>query len=243
MSRFLITAADSAFGTALIKRLCQTNSDEIEWIFGTYFDAKETLDDIIKEYPNLSEKLILKKVDMSNVDEIEELNKELEEKESITHMIHLPAPKARPLQFKKMTWDIFKANMEISFRSAVMILFSALPRMAKAKEGKVVLMSSYYATEGGTPNFLSAYVSTKSAMIGLVRSLAKEYEDKNIQINALAPDFTDTKFLNEMPDVMKEMVVQKSERGRMLKPDEVIDGMMKLLDKDNKDSGRTLVIK
>lgn len=243
MRRFLITAADSAFGTTLIKRLCETNIDEIEWIFGTYFDAKENLDDLKNQYPVLNDKLILKKVDMSSIDEIETLNKELEEKDAITDMIHLPAPKAHPLQFKKMTWDIFKANMEISFRSAVLILFSVLPRMAKEKTGKVVLMSSYYATDEGTPNFLSAYVSTKSAMIGLARSLAKEYEDKNIQINALAPDFTDTKFLDDMPDVMKEMVVQKSDRGRMLNPDEVVDGLIALLDKNSTETGKVLVVK
>ncbi len=243
MRRFLITAADSAFGTALIKRLCQTNIEDIDWIFGTYFDAKEGLDSLIEEYPILKEKLILKRVDVSCQDEIETLNKELEEKEPVTDMIHLPAPKARPLQFKKMSWDIFRENMEISFRSAVMILFLVLPRMAKAKEGNVVLMSSYYATEEGTPNFLSAYVSTKSAMIGLTRALAREYEDKNIRINALAPDFTDTKFLDEMPEVMKEMVVSKSKRGRMLTTNEVIDGMMELLDEGNKESGKVLIVK
>ncbi len=243
MRRFLITAADSALGKELIKKLCETNIDDIEWIFGTYYDAKETLDELIKEYPMLNDKLILKKVDMSKIEEIEVLVKEIEDKEPITDMVHFPAPKARPLQFKKMTWDIFRANMEISFRSAVLILFCVLPRMAKEKVGKVVLMSSIYALEEATPNFLSAYVSTKSAMIGLTRSLAKEYEDKNIQINSLAPDFTDTKFLDDMPDVMKDIVVQKSERKRMLNTDEVIEKMMELLDKDNIDNGKVLVVK
>ena len=243
MRRFLITAADSAFGLALIERLCHKDIDDIEWIFGTYFDAKEMLDELVQKYPALNDKLILKKVDMSDTDEIEKLNRELNEKKPVTDMIHLPAPKAKPLQFKKMTWDIFEDNMKISFRSAVLILFSVLPKMAKEKCGRVVLISSYYATDEGTPNFLSAYVSTKSAMLGLTRSLAKEYEDKNVQINALAPDFTDTKFLEDMPQVMKDMVAQKSERGRMLKTDEVIDGLMTLLDCNNKETGRTLIIK
>ncbi|MCQ2512731.1 MAG: SDR family oxidoreductase, partial [Lachnospiraceae bacterium] len=125
----------------------------------------------------------------------------------------------------------------------VLILMKALPRMAKEKNGKILLMSSYYGTEEGTPNFLAPYVSTKSAMIGLTRALAKEYGGKNIQINAMAPDLTDTKFLDDMPQIMKDTVAAQSERGRMLSAEEVIDVMMELLDEHNKENGVVRIVK
>ncbi|MCQ2529954.1 MAG: SDR family oxidoreductase [Lachnospiraceae bacterium] len=243
MRRFLITAADSAFGIALIERMCKTGLEDVEWIYGTYFDAKEQLDELAGTYPELKEKLILRGVDMTDMDEIEKLNDDLEGRDVITDVIHLPAPKAKPLQFKKLSWDVFRANMEISFRSAVLILMKVLPRMAKEKNGKIILMSSYYGTEEGTPNFLAPYVSTKSAMSGLTRALAKEYGGKNIQINAMAPDLTDTKFLDDMPQIMKDTVAAQSERGRMLSAEEVIDVMMELLDETNKENGVVRIVK
>lgn len=243
MRRMVITAADSAFGMTLLSKLAEGDLSEFEWIFGTWFDAKEELDQLLKAKPALKEKMILKRVDMRSMEEIEALKKDLSEKETATDFVHLPAPKAFPMQFKKLSWDVFRDHMEISFRSAVLISQEILPAMAKKKEGRVLLMSSYYGTEEGTPNFLAPYVSVKSAMLGLMRSLAKEYGPKNLKINAVAPDLSDTKFLDEMPQIMKDTVAASSERGRMLSAEEVADVMLACLDPASEENGRTVVIK
>lgn len=243
MRRMVITAADSAFGMKLLSKLSDQGLSNFEWIFGTWYDAKEELDLLLEKNPGLKEKMILRKVDMRSMEEIDAFVKALSEKETATDFVHLPAPKAFPMQFKKLSWDVFKDHMEISFRSAVLISQAILPAMAKKKEGRVLLMSSYYGTEEGTPNFLAPYVSTKSAMLGLMRSLAKEYAGKNLKINAVAPDLADTKFLEEMPELMKETVAAASERGRMLSADEVADVMLKYLDPQLEENGRTVVIK
>ena len=104
-------------------------------------------------------------------------------------------------------------------------------------------MSSYYATEEGTANFLAPYISAKSAMLGLTRSLAMEYEGKNLKINAVAPDLSDTKYLDEMPDLMKETAARNSSRGRMLTAREVASAMLAYLSEDTEENGRTVVIK
>ena len=180
---------------------------------------------------------------MKSMEEIDLFLKDLAELETPTDFVHLPAPKAFPMQFKKLSWDVFRDHMEISFRSAVLISQAILPAMAKKKEGRVILMSSYYGTEEGTPNFLAPYVSTKSAMLGLMRSLAKEYGGKNLKINAIAPDLTDTKFLDEMPEIMKETVAASSERGRMLSAEEVADIMLVYLDPATDENGKCVVVK
>ena len=243
MRRLVITAADSAFGMTLLSKLAQQGLSDFEWIFGTYFDAKEALDEVMERYPELKEKMRLKKVDMRSMEEIAEFCSDLSALETATDFVHLPAPKAFPMQFKKLSWDVFRDHMEISFRSAVLISQEILPAMAKKKEGRVILIASYYGTEEGTPNFLAPYVSTKSAMLGLMRSLAKEYGPKKLKINAMAPDLTDTKFLDEMPQIMKDTVAASSERGRMLSADEVADVMLAYLDVSLEENGRTVVIK
>ena len=243
MTRMVVTAADSAFGMKLLSKLAEKGLDDFEWIFGTFYDAKEELDKVLEEFPELKEKMILKKVDMKSMDEIAAFCADLSEKETATDFVHLPAPKAFPMQFKKLSWDVFRDHMEISFRSAVLIAQEILPAMAKKKEGRVLLMSSYYGTEEGTPNFLAPYVSTKSAVLGLMRSLAKEYGGKNLKINAVAPDLTDTKFLDEMPDIMKETVAAQSPRGRMLSADEGAEVMLKYIDPALEENGRTVVVK
>ena len=59
----------------------------------------------------------------------------------------------------------------------------------------------------------------------------------------MAPDLTDTKFLSDMPDLIKEQAAYNSPRGRILSADEVIDAMLPLLDDTRTESGETVVVK
>jgi len=244
VKRILITAADSAFGLKLIERYASCGLEEIEWIYATYYDCFEELNKLLEEYPVLKEKMFLRQVDMSKEENLQELVDDLDTKEAITHMVHLPAPKVSPDRFAKLTWDkSFAAHINISLKSAVIILQNILPRMSKQKNGNIVLMSSYYATEEGTPSFLSQYVTAKSAMIGLMRALDKEYSSKRIFINALAPDIADTKYLSDMPDLIKEQAAFNNPKGRILTADEVVDALLKLLENKEGISGKTVVVK
>ena len=244
MKRIVITAADSAFGMKLIERFCESGLENIEWIYGTCYDCYDMVEDLMQQYPELGQKLTLQQVDMRKEAEIEAFLADLNQREVPTDFVHLPAPKAIPERFQKLDWTAdFRPHLEISLKSAVLILQSILPKMAKAKKGNVVLMASYYGTEEGTPNFLAPYVVAKSAILGLMRSLNKEFSPKGIRINAMAPDLTDTKFLSDMPDLIKEQAAYNNPRGRILTADEVIDAMLPLLDDSGTCSGETVVVK
>lgn len=244
MKRLLITAADSAFGLELMETYCREGLADIEWIYGTYYDCYDLIEDLMQRYPLLKEKLFLRQVNMRKAAEIEEFLEELNEKGLVTDIVHLPAPKAIPERFQKLVWeDSFQAHLDISFKSAVLILQNLLPKMAKAKEGNVVLMASYYGTEEGTPNFLAPYVTTKAAMLGLMRALHKEFSPKGIRVNAMAPDLTDTKFLSDMPELIKEQAAYNNPRGRILTAGEVVAEMRRLLDDASTGSGNTVVVK
>lgn len=243
MRRIVIAAAASDFGSLLLRKICESGTEDIEWIYATCHHSDRELEEVKKDRPELSGKLICRRVDMSSIEEVEKMCEDILKKGTPTDIVHLPAPKAKPMQFRKLGWDSFKEHMEISFRSAVLMLKGLLPPMAKAGEGRVIIMSSYYGTEAYTPNFLAPYVCAKAALLALVRSLSREYEGKNIMINAIAPELTDTKYLDEMPDVMKESAALQSERGRMLKPDEVVDVMLKYMDPSLEETGKAVVIK
>ena len=55
------------------------------------------------------------------------------------------------------------------------------------------------------PKALTQYTTVKYALLGLVRSLASEYSDKNIQINAVSPSMVETKFLDTIDEKIVEL--------------------------------------
>ena len=55
------------------------------------------------------------------------------------------------------------------------------------------------------PKALTQYTTVKYALLGLVKSLASEYSNKNIQINSISPSMIETKFLNNINEKLVEL--------------------------------------
>ena len=99
-----------------------------------------------------------------------------------------------------------------------------LPKMAKLRKGKVIIILSSYVL-GVPPKALTHYTTIKYALLGLVKSLASEYSDKNIQINAVSPSMIDTKFL----DNINEKFVELNAYNHPLKRNATVDDIAPII--------------
>jgi NAD(P)-dependent dehydrogenase (short-subunit alcohol dehydrogenase family) len=96
--------------------------------------------------------------------------------------------------FLDITEEEFRLVMNNNFFSMVYLCQAVLPHMSPKRSGKIINISSIAGTLGLSN--LSAYVSSKAAIIGLTKSLAVEFAEKNIQINAIAPGFAKTSYFD-----------------------------------------------
>jgi 3-oxoacyl-[acyl-carrier protein] reductase len=193
----LIIGASSDIGLNLIKHL-----SEEALIIAHYNSSDKKLLELSKSINN---ELVTVKADLLIEDEINELLHAIEFKYGIPNkIVHLAANRVENIRFKDVSWIDFEKDINISLKSAVLILNRFLPKMAKQKKGKVLIMLSSYVL-GIPPIALSHYTSIKYAMLGLVKSLASEYSSKNIQINAISPSMIDTKFLNNINEKLVEL--------------------------------------
>ncbi|MCY4097150.1 MAG: SDR family oxidoreductase, partial [Rhodospirillales bacterium] len=106
-------------------------------------------------------------------------------------------------------------------RSNLWLAQAAMPAMAESGGGSVIVISSIAGLQG--VNNLGAYAISKSADLGLIRSLAMEGGPNNIRVNALCPGIIKTAFaraLWENPDILKD-VEATAPLGRIGVPDEV----------------------
>ena len=174
----LVIGASSDIGLDLIK-----NIDENALILAHYNSSNKSL---LELSDSITNELITLKADLSKENEIGELLDTIDLKYGIPNkIIHLAALKIENIRFKDMTWNDFEKDINISLKSAVLILNKFLPKLAKEKKGKIVIMLSSCVL-GIPPKALAHYTTIKYAMLGLVKSLASEYADKNIQINTFS---------------------------------------------------------
>tara|TARA_B110000008_G_scaffold91493_1_gene93676 strand:- start:279 stop:1010 length:732 start_codon:yes stop_codon:yes gene_type:complete len=193
----LIIGASSDIGIDLIQ-----NFDEDALLIAHYNSSNKSLIELSNKIDN---ELVMIKADLSREDEILSMIEDIENNHGIPNkIIHLAAPKFKNIRFKDIKLDDFQNELEISLKSLIVILNKFLPKLAKEKQGKVVCMLSSVVLSA-PPKALSQYTMIKYALLGLVKSLASEYSDKNIQINAISPSMCDTKFLDGINEKLIEI--------------------------------------
>ena len=213
----LIIGASSDIGLNLIKNV----SDEA-LIIAHYNSSNGKLLELSE---NINNELVTLKADLSKEEETNKLISSIEKNYGTPNkIIHLAATRVENIRFKDIKWEDFEKDINITLKSAVLILNRFLPKLSKEKRGKVVLMLSSYVL-GVPPKALSHYTTIKYAMLGLVKSLASEYSEKNIQINAISPSMVETKFLGNI----NEKLVELSSYNHPLKRNAIVEDITPII--------------
>lgn len=127
-----------------------------------------------------------------------------------------------PSEVWKIPEAQFAAVMDINVMGCWRTLRAVLPGMVERRRGTLVATASAGGLIGAPG--LSAYVASKHAVVGLVRTTALEVAAHGIRVNALCPGMTDTAMLdrvaNEIPG-LRESLMTMNPSGRVGRPDEV----------------------
>jgi 3-oxoacyl-[acyl-carrier protein] reductase len=121
----------------------------------------------------------------------------------------------------KWTVDEWDLCFAVNVRGVWLCCLAVFPYMRNQQYGKIINITSNVVWRG-VPNFLH-YVSSKSALIGLTRSLAREVGEHNIAVNAVAPEF-----ITHDPEVaskygaLEDMVVASRVFKRKQTPEDMV---------------------
>jgi 3-oxoacyl-[acyl-carrier protein] reductase len=149
------------------------------------------------------------------------LTDDLPDLESVDTLIYCPGSiNLKP--FERLKIEDFKSDFEINFIGAVRAIQKYLPNLKQSENASILLFSTV-ASKLGMP-FHASVASVKSAIEGLVRSLAAEYAPK-IRINAIAPTVTDTSLASKLlrNESLKEQMIERHPLKKYLSPEEVAE--------------------
>jgi 3-oxoacyl-[acyl-carrier protein] reductase len=126
--------------------------------------------------------------------------------------------------------DAYELTMETNVRGSFLCTREALRTMLRAKWGRVVNMSSAVALHGNAGQ--TVYAASKSALVGITKSLAREVGGKGITVNAVCPGLLDTEMTSHLTDQARAYYIDQTPLGRTAHLEEVASVVRFLMSDD-----------
>jgi 3-oxoacyl-[acyl-carrier protein] reductase len=119
----------------------------------------------------------------------------------------------------RMEDEDFDSVIDTNLKSAFVAIRSAARPMMRAKGGRIINISSVAGVAGNAGQ--ANYAASKSGLIGLSKSVAKELAGKNITCNVVAPGFITTDMTGVLSDQIKEIAKSHIPLKRFGAPEEI----------------------
>jgi len=124
-----------------------------------------------------------------------------------------------------LTEDILERTWRTNVKGPIYVTRAAIPHMLKGGGGSIVNTTSVAAFQGAGSSII--YGASKAALGAITKSLARAFGKDNIRVNAIAPGFVDTGFV-DWPVGAKEKAVAGSPMGRIPTVDDAANAVLYL---------------
>ncbi|HCI79721.1 MAG TPA: 3-oxoacyl-[acyl-carrier-protein] reductase [Ktedonobacter sp.] len=211
----IVTGAGRGIGRAIAYELAATGANVVI-NYATSADAARAL---AEEIEQLGPKALLIHADVTDYEQVSEMVKQTMQTFGQIDILVNNAGITRDKTLKNMTkthWDeVIHVNLDSLFNCTKQVL----PFMLERKSGKIVNISSFVAQGGNIGQ--SNYATTKAGIIGFTKSVALEVSRHGITVNAVCPGFTETDMLMDVPENIRQRILDKIPMGRFGKPEEI----------------------
>ncbi len=124
------------------------------------------------------------------------------------------------LRMKDEDWD---AVLSVNLKGTYNCIKAVLSSMSKQRRGRIVNISSIVGVIGNPGQ--ANYAASKAAVIGLTKTVAREYASRGVTVNAVAPGFIDTAMTASLSAEVKENLMKQIPLARLGSPSDVANAV------------------
>lgn len=125
------------------------------------------------------------------------------------------------MRMKEEDWDLV---LDVNLKGAFNFIKAAVRVMAKQRYGRIVNIASIVGLMGNAGQ--ANYSASKAGLIGLTKTVAREFAKRNITSNAIAPGFIETAMTEALSEGVREELSAQIPMGRLGSVDDVAEGVL-----------------
>jgi 3-oxoacyl-[acyl-carrier protein] reductase len=129
--------------------------------------------------------------------------------------------------FVRMKEDDWDSVLAVNLKGSFLCGQQAAKHMMKQRQGAIVNIASIVGIMGNAGQ--ANYSASKSGLIGLTKTMARELAPRNITVNAIAPGFIDTEMTRVLDEKIKDKLVEQIPLSRLGLPEDIAHSVVFLV--------------
>jgi 3-oxoacyl-[acyl-carrier protein] reductase len=218
----LVTGAAQGIGKAVALLLARNGADLVVSDINLE-KAQETA----KEIQAVGREALAVKVDVANLEDVERMVQAILEQFHQIDILVNNAGITRDkliLRMNEEDWDVvLDVNLKGTFNCTKVVI----RHMSKQKSGKIVNIASVVGEMGNAGQ--ANYSASKAGVIGFTKTIAREFAQRGINVNAIAPGYIETPMTDGLPEKVKEELKRMIPLERLGRPEDVAEAVLFLV--------------
>jgi len=218
----LVTGAAQGIGKAVALLLARNGADIVVSDINL-----EKAEETAREVQALDRKALAIKVDVAKLDDVEKMVGAILARFGQVDILVNNAGIARDKLILRMTEEDWDAVLNINLKGTFNCTKAVVRHMSKQRSGKIVNIASVVGEMGNAGQ--GNYAASKAGVIGFTKTIAREFAQRGINVNAIAPGYIETPMTDALPDKAKEELKRLIPMDRLGKPEDVAEAVLFLV--------------
>jgi 3-oxoacyl-[acyl-carrier protein] reductase len=180
-----------------------------------------------KEIESMGRKAIAVRVDVSKAEDVEQMVDTILKQFGRIDILVNNAGITRDKLILRMSEEDWDVVLDVNLKGTFHCTRAVVRHMAKQRYGKIVSIASVTG-EMGNPG-QGNYAASKAGVIGLTKTIAREFAQRGINVNAVAPGYVQTPMTDVLPEKVKEELKRLIPMDRLGQPEDVAEAVFFLV--------------
>ena len=205
--------------TGIGREICLKYGKKLANVVVNYIFNEEAADEVVTEIETLGGKAIKVYGDVTKLDDCKNIVDEAVNTFGTVDVLINNSGITRDNLMMRMSEEEFDSVINVNLKGTWNMCKSVTRLMMKKRSGSIINISSVVGIMGNAGQ--ANYVASKAGIIGLTKSLAKEFGPRGVTVNAVAPGFIETKMTEVLPQEVKEAYMAQIPLKKFGSPEDI----------------------